>query len=238
MEKKVAVICALDTEAEKIIEKSKLISKVVYAKREFLELEFTEKKFKLVLVISGVGKVNAAISTQIMIDKFKPDLIINTGIAGSLDENLDVLDIVVADKLSYHDYDITFGTEFEIGYIRSFGGKYLETKREILDIIRKIPNEFDFKVEIANISSGDQFISCDEKKEFIKNEFNSKAVEMESTAISHVAFDNAVDFLIIRSISDKANSDAVFDFYEFADKASVNTVIILEKFLELFLEKL
>lgn len=188
-------------------------------------------KTSVVCAVCGMGKVNAAICAQTMILVFKPDCIINTGVAGGLSNKLNICDIAVADKLIEHDIDIT-PLGYPLGYI---GGEDTvatypdsELLGKLLEKARKLP---DINVISGTIVSGDQFIHTKEKKEFLKSEFGAVACEMEGAAIAHVCFTNKVKFSVIRAISDGAKDDAPMDFNEFCKKAAKNSANILINYL-------
>ena len=181
-----------------------------------------------VLVMSGVGKVNAARCTQVLIDNYKLDYIINIGVAGGVSKNVSVLDIVVASKLVQHDFDIT-AFDHEKGYIPNIG-TYIECDRDLVNLAKKV----DSSVHIGVIASGDIF--CTEKKmsEKINNKFNALCVEMEGASIAQVSYLCKIPVLVIRSISDTPYEDNnKITYEEFLKKSCVHVAkylynIILE----------
>ena len=158
---------------------------------------------ELVLVESGVGKVNAARATQILIDKMNPKYIFNVGVAGSISGSVDVMDIVVSDKLVQHDFDIT-GFDHEKGYIPNVG-IYMDADKYLLDITKSV--NIDTKVHIGTIASGDIFITDKNMSTKINNKFNALCVEMEGASIAQVCTLSSVPYLVIRSISDSPNQN-------------------------------
>ena len=158
---------------------------------------------ELVLVESGVGKVNAARATQILIDKMNPKYIFNVGVAGSISGSVDVMDIVVSDKLVQHDFDIT-GFDHEKGYIPNVG-IYMDADKYLLDITKSV--NIDTKVHIGTIASGDIFITDKNMSTKINNKFNALCVEMEGASIAQVCTLCNVPYLVIRSISDSPNQN-------------------------------
>lgn len=169
---------------------------------------------------SGIGKVNAARSTQIMIDKFNPAYIINIGSAGALEPSLEIGDIVISDNCIQHDVDITaFG--HEKGYIA--GIRYIEADTELIEKCKKVIEqsvEGKYKTYIGTVASGDQFISSQVVKEQIHKDFNAWCVEMEGAAIAYVCHLCQMPFVIIRSISDKATKGNAIEFREFLKLSS------------------
>jgi adenosylhomocysteine nucleosidase len=162
-----------------------------------------------VVVQCGVGKVNAALAVQILIDRFGADAIINVGCAGSLNDSLDIGDFVVSSEVVQHDYDAS-----AIGYEKGeilYTGKVSFSADETLitaalDAIATAAPER--RVVTGRVCTGDQFISSDEEKETIISEFGGDCAEMEGAAVGQTAFLNGVPFVIIRAMSDKASSDA------------------------------
>lgn len=168
-----------------------------------------------VLSKSGVGKVNAARTTQIMIDRYNPEFIINIGSAGALEPSLEIGDTVISDYCIQHDADITaFG--HQKGYIA--GLRYIEADKGLVEKCRKaieLSVDSKYKTYIGTVASGDQFISSQEKKQELHKEFNAWCVEMEGAAIAQVCHLCEVPFVIIRSISDKALQGNAMEFKEF-----------------------
>jgi adenosylhomocysteine nucleosidase len=169
---------------------------------------------------SGVGKVNAARSTQIMIDKFNPACIINIGSAGALEPSLEIGDTVISDKCIQHDVDITaFG--HQKGYIA--GVRYIEADAGLVEKCKKAIEqsvESKYKTYIGTVASGDQFISSEEVKEQIHKDFDAWCVEMEGAAIAYVCHLCEMPFVIIRSISDKSTKGNAIEFREFLKLSS------------------
>lgn len=184
---------------------------------DFYEGKINEKNY--VLVQCGVGKVNAARTTQILIDKFNIECVINVGVAGGLNNNLDIGDIIVGEKLVQHDFDITaFG--HEKGYI-SETGKIFESDRTLIEKCKKINIE-NVQILLGTIASGDIFCTDIKMKEKIRTKFNSDCVEMEGAAIAQTAYLCDIPFLVIRSISDIPNGKNQIDYEEFVEEAAKN----------------
>ena len=180
---------------------------------------------QIVAARSGVGKVNAAVCTQLMIDEYKTEAIINTGIAGSLNASIDIGDIVLSTDVLHHDVDATlFGyPKGQIPQMREFSfpaDQYLRTLAE--KVCYKVNP--DIHVYQGRIVSGDQFVSQNTEKESIGETFGGFAVEMEGAAIGQTAYLNGVPFLIIRAISDKADGSAQMDYDTFEKKAAEHSI--------------
>lgn len=185
-----------------------------------------------VVVRSGVGKVNAGICAQILIDLFQVDLLINTGIAGSLDARIDIGDMVISTDAVQHDIDASiFGDP--IGQIPrldtfSFPADEALARKAILANEKANPDIHTFTGRIA---SGDQFISSKEVKERIVENFHPLCVEMEGAAIAQAAYLNKVSYVIIRAISDKADNSATMDYPTFEKKAIAHSVRLMKELL-------
>lgn len=173
----------------------------------------------VLLVRGGVGKVNSARVCQVITDKFNLDAIINVGSAGGLNDNLNIGDIVVGEKLVQHDFDVTaFGREK--GFIPETG-KFFESDKELLEKSKNIKIQSQ-KILTGIIGSGDIFLTDINLKETIKKDFNCCCVEMEGAAIAQVCTLNEMPFLVIRSISDIPNGNNELDFNEYLKLASKN----------------
>ena len=226
------IIAAMQEEMQEIKEIMKNIEEVKINELNFFKGNINNHQ--VVLVESGVGKVNAARTTQILIDKFKPKAIINVGSAGSGNDELDIGDIVIGKRLVQHDFDITaFG--HEKGYISNVG-QYVESDSKLIkkmeNIISEIANE-DFKIKLGTIASGDIFCTKLEMREKIHSKFSADAIEMEGAAIAQVCKLDNIPFIVIRSISDKPNGKNEITFEEYLKIASIRCKKIIEKFFAL-----
>lgn len=222
--KKVGIIFAMEEE--------------LLALKQFLNIEKEYNIFELkfyegtinntycVLVESGVGKVNAARTTQILIDNIKVDYIFNIGVAGGVSTDLKVGDIVLGNKLVQHDFDIT-AFNHEKGYIPKVG-VYIDADRNLFELAKSVLKENNISFHEGVIASGDIF--CKEAKmgNKINTKFNALCVEMEGASIAQVCHLSKVPFLILRSISDVPNNDNVITYEEFLEN-SCNTIAIAMK---------
>ena len=184
---------------------------------------------KVVLVRSGIGKVNAAMCTQILIDIYNVEMVINTGVAGALHPDLEVGDIVVSIDTLQHDIDASvFGDPRGVipGMVESV---FLADKR-LLDIIDQITLK-DQKILKGRVVTGDQAIGCGITKTLLYEHFHGFCVEMEGGAIAHVCYLNKIPFLIIRAISDKADEKVEVNYNEFIELAAKNSSFLLENIL-------
>ncbi|MBR4005351.1 MAG: 5'-methylthioadenosine/adenosylhomocysteine nucleosidase [Treponema sp.] len=173
----------------------------------------------VVVVQSGVGKVNAALCAQRLILEFGVSRIINTGIAGAMASGLGVLDFVVSTGALYHDMDAT-GFGYKVTQIPQMDVSVFEADREMVELAKSTFGSMEMskghKIVAGLIASGDQFISDRSRKEKIKSDCNPACVEMEGAAIAHACYLNKTPFVIIRCMSDMADDsgESTYDFNE------------------------
>ena len=179
---------------------------------------------EVIIVKSNVGKVNSSRVCQILIDKFNPSLIINVGTAGSVENILEIGDVVVANKLVQYDFDVTpFGRK--LGEIENIG-QYIKVDEELLSLFDNL------NVTIGCIASGDKFIVNNEEKDNIRNIFNALCIEMEGASIAQVCYLDEVPFLVIRSITDKLDGSSKIDFETFLESSSKKVANILNDIID------
>ena len=179
----------------------------------------------VVVVRSGVGKVNAAVCTQILIDDFDAEVVINTGIAGSLNADINIGDIVVSTDLIHHDMNaVNFG--YEPGQIPQMDVFSFEADKALADLAEKVCEEVNPEIQVfhGRVVSGDQFIADKETKENISTLFAGYCTEMEGAAIAQTAHLNEVPFVVLRAISDKADDSASMDYPTFEKQAVAHSV--------------
>lgn len=221
--KKIGIIGAMEIEVEKLKAEMENCSMCRKAGMEFFEGKLDGAD--VVVVKSGIGKVNAAVCTQILADLYGVDAVINTGIAGSLDAQIDICDIVLSTDVVHHDMDVAvFG--YEPGQIPqmdvfSFRADPEMTAKAEAVCREEIPS---VRVYKGRIVSGDQFVSDKAVKDRIIGTFHALCTEMEGAAIAQTAYLNNIPFLIIRAISDKADDSAVMDYPAFEKQAAENSV--------------
>lgn len=192
-------------------------------------------KKEVVVVKCGVGKVNAARVTQILIDKLNVMYIINVGAAGALNPFLNIGDIVIGNKLVQHDFDIT-AFDHDKGYITGVGD-YIYSDNKLVEEFKKTMNilsDNTYNIKTGIIATGDIFCTNIEMKNKIYSKFDADCVEMEGAAIAQVCYLDKVPFIVIRSISDSPNGQNEIDFDKFVELASRRCAIILEKFFKSF----
>ena len=176
-----------------------------------------------------------ATCTQILIDKFNVTALINSGVAGTLNPSLEQGDIVISTEAVQHDFDTTvFGDP--LGEISRLGVTFFEADQDMIEIAKEASkNVPEVTVKEGRIASGDQFVAGGEISERIKSNFGEvSAVEMEGAAMAQVAYLNEVPYVILRSISDKANGEAELSYEEFLPIAAKNASKMVEEFIKLY----
>ena len=191
----------------------------------------TIDKTEVVLVQSGIGKVMSAMSVAVLADHFQVEAIINTGSAGALAEGIAVGDVVIADKLVYHDVDVT---AFGYAYGQMAGQPlYFESDKNFITRIQTNLSQLNQTWHLGLIATGDSFIAGDDKIASIKSHFpDVLAVEMEGAAIAQAAQALSLPFLVIRAMSDNANHEASISFDEFIIEAGRRSAQVLLAFLK------
>lgn len=188
---------------------------------------------EVVVVRSGIGKVNAAVCSQILIDYYQVSTIINTGIAGSLRNEINIGDVVLSCDTLHHDVD-ALGFGYPSGQIPRMDVLSFPADKHLIEIAKTCCENVVPEIEchVGRIVSGDQFISDKKKKEQIVQTFGGYCTEMEGAAIGHTAYLNGVPYLVIRAISDKADDSAQMDYTEFEAAAIDHSVKLLIAMIE------
>ena len=249
---RIGIMGALNEEIKMLKDEMKLTKEIKIAGRVFYLGKLEGKE--IVLVEAGMGKVNAAITSQLLITKFKVEKIIFTGIAGGVSPELGIGDLVIATKVAQHDYGSINPQGFfpfrpgtlPVGEV-NIESVYFKTDEKLLNIamtasvgikLNKLPegtilsNEERIpKIVSGIIVTGDQFIVSKIKRKWLFETFNALATEMEGGAVAQVCEINNIPFLLIRSISDLANEDAEVNFNKFVDYAAKNSVLLVKKIL-------
>lgn len=191
----------------------------------------TVGKTEVVLVQSGIGKVMSAMSVAVLADHFQVDTVINTGSAGAVAEGIAVGDVVIADKLAYHDVDVT---AFGYAYGQMAGQPlYFESDQNFIARIKENLSQLEQTWHLGLVATGDSFIAGDDKIAIIKSHFpDVLAVEMEGAAIAQAAQALSLPFLVIRAMSDNANHEASISFDEFIIEAGRRSAQVLLAFLK------
>ncbi len=228
----IGIICALKIEVDGLKALMENAETVQKAGLEFISGKIFGKD--VVVLESGSGKVNAAVGTQIMIDLYKPDAVINSGIAGSLSKDLIIGDIVISSDCVEHDINRT-ALEEPRGLIWFTGEKRIDipADEEISRKLAECCENLGSTVRIGRIATGDMFVSYRRQREFIAFEFDALCCEMEGGAVGHVCYMNKVPFTILRSISDDFKFNKAENYDEFKELAADRTIKALKKFIQM-----
>ena len=226
----IGIIGAMEVEVASLKEQMKDIQVTRKASMEFYSGIIEGKN--VVVVRSGIGKVNAAVCTQILIDDFKAEVVINTGIAGSLNADINIGDIVVSTDVLQHDMDVrVFG--YPLGEIPQLGTLSFPADERMASLARSVCEKVNTEVKVfsGRIVSGDQFICDKEVKDKLVENFHPLCTEMEGAAIGQAAYLNEIPFVILRAISDKADNSAEMDYPTFEKKAAEHCAKLVEEFI-------
>lgn len=228
---KIGIIGAMDEEIRLLKENIQISDEFVKATITFYVGTFQGKD--VVICKSGVGKVNAAITTQLLIDHFSVSQIIFTGVAGAVDPTLDIGDIVISTSAVQHDLDAT-ALGFKKGEVPMFAyPSDFSASDHLILLAENAASTFKgINVVKGRILSGDQFIANHQVVAQLGEMFEGKCVEMEGASVAHVAMLNNIPFVIIRSMSDKANGEANVNFAEFTKLASERSFSIVRSMVE------
>jgi len=227
----IGIIVATD---EEFIEMKNIMDS--YEEKDIYELTFVKGKInskKVIVVKCGVGKVNAARTTQILIDNFKISKIINIGAAGGINPKLKIQDIVIGEKIVQYDFDTTSAGDYEKGEIQGIG-KFIRSDYELINICKKVLEkrvDNSIKVVIGTIATADIFCSDPEIAKEVREEFGAECVEMEGAAIAQVCFLDKIPFLVIRGISDTPNGNNEMDYYTYCHIAAKHAAEFLQDLL-------
>lgn len=223
----IGIIGAMESEVKAIYQKMTSKQEIKLCDLIFYKGFINEKE--IVVVKCGVGKVNAALCTQVLISNFHPSQIINTGIAGATGVGLEIYDFVISSEAVYHDFDTSaFG--YKLGQVPGLPERF-KADEKLISTFENAFYQTDFskshKIQKGTVASGDQFISDSKKKSFIIQNFHPKCVEMEGAAIAQTCYKNQVPFLIIRCMSDCAD-DNVQSVYDEEKAAGLSSEFLLE----------
>ena len=224
---KLAIMGAMEEEIEPLLAYFDNVQVVEFAKNKYYEVEYNG--LNIVVAYSKIGKVFASLTAATLIEKFDCDTLLFSGVAGGINPELNIGDLIIADKLCQHDLDITaFGHPH--GYVPG-GNVFVETSKELNAIAKIVAQENNIKVIEGTIATGDQFVHSNERKTFIENNFNADALEMEGASVAVVCDALNVPCFILRAISDTADMDAGFDFDEFLKSSAKNSADYLIKII-------
>ena len=224
----IGIIGAMEEEVAAIKDKMQISGVLKKASMEFYKGTLQGKP--IVVVRSGIGKVNAGLCTQILVDMFDVKMVINTGIAGSLDAKIDIGDIVISTEALQHDMDATqFG--YPLGQIPRMETLAFPADEKMVRTAKEACEKVNPEIHVftGRIVTGDQFVASSEVKDRIKANFDGLCTEMEGAAIAQAAWLNKVPFVIIRAISDKADNSAQMDYPTFERQAILHSVRLTEE---------
>lgn len=222
---KIAIMGAMPEEIEPLLARLENVKEHVYGANVYYEGKYGKKE--VVVAYSKIGKVFAALTATILIEKFGCKKLLFSGVAGAISDDLKIGDLVIADGLCQHDLDITaFGHPY--GYVPE-GEVCIPTDVNLRNIAKQVAKEKAIKLKEGVIATGDQFVASFERKEWVGRTFKASALEMEGASVAVVCNALNVPFFILRAISDSADMDAGFDFDAFLESsAKVSAEFILE----------
>lgn len=227
---RIGIIGAMELEVEAL--KAKMQSTVITKKAGMSFHEGLLNNVNVVIVQCGIGKVNAALCVQILADLFSVTHIINTGIAGSLNADLNIGDILISEDAVHHDMDVTiFG--YQPGEVPQMGFREFQADKRMALLAKETCEKVNpgITARIGRVVSGDQFISDKGVKERLITLFHGDCTEMEGASIAHGAYLNGIPFVIIRAISDKADDSAEMDYPTFERAAAAHSAALVEELI-------
>ena len=227
----IGIICAMQVEADGLLSLMSENSEQIIAGMKFTKGIIHGKE--VVVVVCGVGKVNAAMCTMAMIQEYKPECIINSGVAGAVSPEVKIGDIVVAESAVEHDMNITALGDKQ-GEVSFPDGKtlFFDCDKKISETLYEACKTLEnTKIEKGIIASGDIFISRRTQRINIGKMFSALACEMEGASIAHVCSRANVPCGILRAISDDLDENEGMDFVKFCEMASKKSVAVMEKFI-------
>ena len=227
---KIAVIGAMEEEVELLRATLENATSETIANSEYTQGTYKGKD--VVLLKSGIGKVNAAMSTTILLEKYHPDVVINTGSAGGYDEALDVGAIVISDEVRHHDVDATiFG--YEIGQVPQMPAGF-KADEHLMNVAQEAVTEVgEHQSATGLITTGDAFMNDPVRVEKVRGQFPTmKAVEMEAAAVAQVCYQFGTPFVVIRALSDIAGKESNISFDEFLPVAAKHSTQVVLKAIE------
>jgi len=225
---KIAIMGAMPEEIAPILEKLGEYKTTEYAKNSYYEASY--KGVDLVIAYSKIGKVFSSLTAATLIEHFGAKKLLFSGVAGAVSPELKVGDLVVANKLSQHDLDISaFGHPY--GYVPE-GSVFVEADKDMIALSKEVAASMGKSVKEGIIATGDQFVANEERKNWIGDTFKADALEMEGASVAVVCDALNVPFFILRAISDAADMDASFSFEEFLEISAVISAEFVMKMIE------
>ncbi|HLQ83454.1 MAG TPA: 5'-methylthioadenosine/adenosylhomocysteine nucleosidase [Pseudogracilibacillus sp.] len=227
----IGIIGAMDEEIALLKSKMTEVTETNISQIDFYKGQLAGKE--VVLMKSGIGKVNAAISATILHEHFNPSLVINAGSAGGLKEKHSVGDIIISSEVIHHDADATV-FNYKLGQIPQMPETFVACK-DLINLVKKSVTKLGLPADIGLIGTGDSFIGRENQVKHIKANFpDIVATEMEAVSVAQVCYTYQTPFVIIRALSDIAGKDSSILFEEFLEKAATNSAkVIIETIKQL-----
>ena len=227
---KIAIIGAMEEEVQVLRDKLTDVKVEVIAGSEYNSGKYEGKE--VVLLKSGIGKVNAAMATAILLEKYQPDVVINTGSAGGLHTDLNVGDVVISTEVRHHDVDVT-AFNYEYGQVPGMPAAF-PSDEKLVEIAKQcVKNINGIQVVEGLIVTGDSFMNDPARVDFVKSKFGTlHAVEMEAAAIAQVCYAFKVPFVVTRALSDIAGKESNISFDQFLKTAAVNSTQMVEEMIK------
>ena len=222
---KIALLGAMEEEITPLLEQLENYEKISYAKNTFYLAKY--KNHELVIAYSKIGKVNSSLTASLLIEKFGCEILLFTGVAGSLNKDLHIGDMIIASSTCQHDLDISvFGHPY--GYVPGIE-VFAKTDDKLNKIALEVAKEKGLKLQFGIIASGDQFVCEQDRKDWIKDTFKADAVEMEGASVGQICSLLGVPYLLLRTISDEAGGGAECDYDKFViSSAKISANFVLE----------
>ncbi len=212
----IAIMGAMPEEIEPILDRLREYETLTYGQNRYFTCKFD--CHTLVIAYSKIGKVFSALTAATLIEKFGAEVLLFSGVAGGINPELKIGDLIVATKLCQHDLDITaFGHPY--GYVPE-GAVYIESDTRLRQQALEVAAEMGIALKEGIIATGDQFVASPQRKAWIEATFHADALEMEGTSVAVVCHALHVPFLVLRAISDTADMDAGFDFDTFLESSA------------------
>lgn len=225
---KIAILGAMVEEIEPLLETFSEHKMTEYGANKYYEASY--KGMDLVIAYSKIGKVHAALTASTMVEKFGCEKLLFSGVAGAINPELKIGDLIIASKLCQHDLDITaFGHPY--GYVPE-GKQFVESDAALNEAAKKAAAVLNLTLLEGVIATGDQFVASSERKNWIQETFKADALEMEGASVAVVCDNLNVPFMILRAISDSADMDAGFDFESFLKSSAKQSATFLVKILD------
>lgn len=227
----IGIIGAMEEEVSKLRSLMNVIATKQVIGIEFYMGSLPDCSHSIVLVRSGIGKVNAALCAQVLVDLFAVDMVINLGVAGAINPSLNIGDVVISSEALYHDFDTTALGDAP-GYISRMDTSVFPASEELIELAKQSVEELGVNYIVGRIASGDKFIASVYDKAMITQLFGADCCEMEGAAIAHTCFLNKIPFVVLRVISDSANNDSNIDYPAFFKEAADFGAAVLQSMLK------